>query len=125
MSAHEEAWRKRLAAVLRTRAAEAASTPCDEGCGPEDCPSCGQPVQAFSFYRGEPDTIFASPEALADALLPTVREIADQRAAEELRAAADDMPGRPGTNPAQDWLLARADALAATTHTDTEGQRDA
>jgi len=49
---------------------------------------------------------------IADALLPVVREIADQRAAEELEAAAVDWwkPGRPH-RPVRDWLRARAAAL--------------
>lgn len=134
MSAHEEAWRELLAAALRERAAEAEATPCDEECDPEDCPSCGQPVQALSFYRGEPDTIFASPEALADALLPTVRAIADQRAAEELEGEAAYDDAAPDEQYARRLFAQRlrvraknlrAAALAATTHTDTEGQRDA
>jgi hypothetical protein len=51
---------------------------------------------------------------IAVALLPVVDRIANDRAAAALEAAADDMPGKPSTNPAQDWLLARAAALRAS-----------
>lgn len=48
-----------------------------------------------------------------DALLPVVADLIREGQAEALETAADDMPGRPGTNPAQDWILARAAALRA------------
>ena len=51
-------------------------------------------------------------EEFADTILAMVDRIARERAAEELRAAADDWwkPGRPH-RPVRDWLRNRADAL--------------
>ena len=66
---------------------------------------------------------------LAAALLPVVQRIADRRAAEALREAAEHLAdtyyaGKPLLNGhGTRRLRARADALAAAAGTPTEGQR--
>jgi hypothetical protein len=82
--------REMLAAALREKAAEAHATPCDMDCDLSDCPSCGQPIQAFSLIGGVPEAIFGAADDIVDALLPVVDRIARARAAAELREAADD-----------------------------------
>jgi hypothetical protein len=85
--------REMLAAALREKAAEAHATPCDMDCDLSDCPSCGQPIQAFSLIGGVPEAIFGAADDIVDALLPVVDRIARARAAAELREAAEGING--------------------------------